>query len=109
VKAKSPYTWVKRATAAERREMEDCVAALNETAHEQYDVLGYTCSYKLERGGDAWGVTAYVAKVHPEVRGDVSVGERNGGGTFARCATCGHVRDLWDGQIEFCTECWTDW
>ena len=91
------------------REMEDCVASLNELAHEDYDISGFMLSYKLERGGDSWGVVAYVAKIHPEAMGQVRIGQRFDAGSFVRCANCGHIRDLWDGQIEFCTDCGKDW
>ena len=107
---KAPYSWVKRASQADKREMEDCVASLNELAHESYDTSGFTLAYKLERCGDCWGVSAYVARIHPDAKGQVQIGQKFGGsGSFVRCASCGHIRDLWDGQIEFCTDCGKDW
>ena len=107
--AKAPYSWVKRATSYQMREMEDCVASLNELAHEDYDTIGFTLSYKLERSSDSWGVVAYVASIHPDAKGQVKIGQRFGAGSFARCGNCGHIRDLWDGQIEFCLDCGKDW
>jgi len=107
--ATQPYTWVKRATSKEKDLMHQVVEGMNELAYEDYDTFGYIPEYHLERCIDAWVVNSYVAKVHSEVAGDYTIGQFLYSYSLVRCSTCGSIRELTDGQIEFCTSCGTNW
>ena len=96
--------WIKSASRSEKIEMQVIVDAENEFAHEHADQQ-HTSFYRLERGGDAWGIIQYVDKPHPEFTDIYTHGQRIGGGSFVRCSECGDVRDLWEGQFDRCYEC----
>lgn len=106
---KYPYTWIKRATPREKDLMRQVVEGLNELAYEDYETLGFVLEYRLERCGDAWGAALYIARVHPDIADQYQVGQRFDGYSLVRCSTCGGVRELADGQGEFCLACDADW
>jgi len=93
------YTWVKRASAEQMQEMVDEVAGDNEIHQKENadDPNWGDWVYKLERTSDSWIEAVY------------SGGKRIDAGSFVRCSECGHVRALYEGQIEFCTTCWAEW
>ena len=87
----SEFTWVKRATAAEKAGMRGIVAAHNEISQKEH--AGNEI-YVLERAGDAWGIgVTYLDSGMTD------------GGSFVRCTACGDIDDLWDGQEYGCWEC----
>ena len=94
-----PYTWIKRATANQKREMDACVEALNEHAYdpESDPPECATWRYERRRTADAWIVVL--------LQDDKVIDS----GSFVQCSKCGGVRDLWEGQIEFCLDCWAEW
>lgn len=96
--------WIKRASRAEKEEMQAIVDAENELAHEHEDCQ-YIPFYRLERGGDAWAIVQYVDKSHPDFADVYTHGQRIDAGSFVRCSECGDVRDFWEGQFENCYEC----
>ena len=110
---KQPYTWLKRASYADHLEMRATRDSYNELAHENADIHGYTPEYRVERCGDMWGLVHYVRMPILDHKGDwfpeYWPGRRLDSASFVRCATCGAVRELFEGQGEFCPECWTDW
>ena len=96
---KAPYSWIKRATEHQKAEMDACIEALNECAYnpEMDPPEQATWRYERRRTSDAWIVVLLQ---------DEKIIDR---ASFVRCTKCGGVRDLWEGQIEFCLDCWTDW
>ena len=87
-----PYTTVSRASAKEKEAMRDLVVGLNHIAERDGD----TSRYRIEKG-----TTQYVIVVQTE--------ESTERGSLVRCASCGHIRELFEGQIEFCPECEASW
>lgn len=110
---KQPYTWLKRASRADHLEMRATAESWNELAHENADIHGYIPSYRVERTGDQWSMVTYVRMPILDLMGnwfpEYWPGRRLDAASFVRCSTCGHIRELFDGQGEFCPECWTDW
>lgn len=86
---KMSYGWVKNASKQEHEEMGRIIERLNE---EPFDF-----EYKKERASDCWVIGVYYK------------GRRVEAGSFVRCGTCRRVRELFDGQIEFCTDCGVNW
>ena len=95
---KTPYTYVKRASKADKKEMQDIVDSLNELAPESEEITGIVMQYSLKKIKDS-----YIVECHS------TDGQLSDSGCFVRCSNCGAIRELFDGQIEFCTECWQDW
>lgn len=104
-----PYSFIRRASQYEKTEMLETVASLNELAYEDWQTHGYILEHRLERCGDAWGVASYIIKIHPEVADDYEVDQLLYTMSLVRCSACGAVRELADGQGEFCLECGDDW
>jgi len=83
------YTYVKRASAADKQVMMEIAESHNELAEyaqlaERYSVERNTLIVRYEDGSkDSTG--------------------------FVRCSKCGAIRDLWEGQIEFCDSCGVNW
>ena len=97
------YTWVKRASWEQYAEMLSECAGENEiVAKEHYDDP-HTCDwvYKVGRAGAGHG-TAYTLEIWQK-------GERIESGSFVRCTACGGIRALFEGQGEFCADCFADW
>lgn len=103
------YTWVKRASEQDKQEMREVVDSYNELAYENADVHQYVPYYRLERGGDEWVMVCYVDYAVEGFEDLYTHGERRYAIGFVRCGFCGHIRELADGQIEFCTTCDADW
>ena len=89
------YTWVVRANARQKQEMQDVVDAWNECAHEDIPDIGFAPEYTLEHH------RGYQFVVHYEGQ----VAER---GAFVRCE-CGAIRELLEGQVLCCDECGENW
>ena len=90
------YTWVIRANARQKREMQEIVDAWNECAHEDIPDLGFAPEYALE----------YYRGYQFVVRHEGQVAER---GSFVRCGKCGTIRELLEGQVRCCDECGDRW
>jgi len=93
-----PYSYVKRASQRDKQEMQAIIDSLNELAPESEEVTGVLMVYSLEKTRDS-----YIVECHS------NNGLFSDSGSFVRCGKCGAIRELFDGQIEFCTECWIDW
>ena len=91
------YSYVRRASQKDKEEMQKCVNCLNELKHETEEITGITFEASLVNTGDG-----YIAAINYSDGGYDS-------GSFVRCSKCGAIRELFDGQIEFCLECWDDW
>jgi hypothetical protein len=102
------YTWVKRASATEKIQMQEVVDSFNELANEHTD-MPFISFYRLERCGDSWGMVEYVDVPSVEWSDYYNHGQRMETISFVRCDNCGGVRELMDGQIEFCYYCDADW
>jgi len=101
--AKYAYTWVKRASWDDYADMLAEVAAENEIVAKEHsdDPHTFDWVYKVGRAGAGHGA-AYTIEIWQK-------GERIDAGTFVRCGKCGGIRGLFEGQIEFCTDCMVDW
>ena len=89
----SEYTWVKRATAEEKAEMQVIIDVNNEMSEKERDSNEV---YELVRAGDAWGIKCTWL--------DDGLSET---GSFVRCKKCGDIDDLWAGQEYECWKCAT--
>lgn len=103
------YTWVKRATAKAKADMQEIVDSYNELAHEDAEVHQYVPYYRLERTSDSWVMVAYVDYAVEGFEDEYKHGDRRYAIGFVRCGYCGAIRELADGQGEFCIECDADW
>ncbi len=103
-KRSQPYTWVGRASLAERIEMYEWIAADNELEMKEWkenDPFGMYTVYELEFH-KGWQVVAHFIDPETGYQGC----ERGG---FARCNKCGHIYEIFEGQIEDCTDCGNSW
>ena len=97
------YKWVKRANWEQYADMLTVVAVENEIQQLEHSDDPYTANwhYKISRAG-AGHDRAYTIQLWD---GDKLIEV----GGFARCDKCGAIRELWEGQGEYCLECWQDW
>ena len=79
---------VHRASKENKAEMLDVIASLNELAEEDE-------RFSLELTSRTYVVV--VKSENSEYRG-----------SMMRCDTCGHIRELFEGQIAFCDSCGVD-
>lgn len=90
----SNYSFVKRANFSTKQKMTELIASLNDNESagvEKYSLeschYGYNVVLSYDDGAEKWTDKAAVV----------------------RCSFCGEVRELFDGQIEFCYHCGKDW
>lgn len=86
------YSFVKKANLKTKQAMQDMIATLNET-----EDSGEHYALEFNKGG-------YVVVL--TYKGFETWTDR---AAVVRCRFCGGLRELFDGQIEFCTQCWRDW
>jgi len=91
------FSWVKRASAHQKREMQEIVDAWNECAHEDIPDLGFAPEYTMEGPHGCYQFVVWYQG---------RIAER---GAFVRCGDCGAIRELLSGQVECCDECGADW
>ena len=89
------WVTVKRASKAEHAEMDEVIETLNEP-----EALGGTNEGDVRYTLEWHGMYVVVA-----TWADGSEDR----GSMVRCTACGHIRELFEGQIEFCTDCGADW
>ena len=85
-----PYTYVRRASNTDKVAMQEVVDSFNELAEANEN-------YRLGKAHDCYVLVWAVD------------GEDVGGGSMVRCSKCGAIRELFEGQIEFCADCGADW
>ena len=86
------YSTIARASAAEKAAMNDLAAGLNHIA----EIDGSRDRYQIEKASRQYVII-------------VQSGTATERGSVVRCATCGSVRELFEGQIEFCDNCEASW
>lgn len=91
------YSYVKRMSQPDKIEIQSIIDAHNELAPESVEITGVLGVYSLVKIKDSYIVVV-----------DYSDGGHDSG-SLVRCDKCNAITDLWDGQIEFCPECWADW
>jgi len=98
---KSGYSWVKRASRKERIEMLEIVRETRRGlyTHGWDPTEDSFLSARKVRTSDSWVLEIY----------DLRDGKRWDCASFVRCNKCGAIRELFDGQIEFCSTCDDDW
>ena len=94
------YSFVRRANKQDRKIFNDIIESANELAPENLDFTdGVLPTYSIERIQSGY----YVLKV------DFNDGGKVEYASMVRCGKCNEIRDLFDGQIECCLGCDTDW
>ena len=92
------YTYVKRLSRQGMVEAQEIVNSLNELAPESAETTGILGTYSLDRTQSGYWIVTVVFSDGGEDTGSI-----------VRCQKCGGLRDLWDGQFEFCLDCNEDW
>ncbi len=93
------YSYIQRASVKDKNAFEEIVASLNELAPKESETIGVSIVYSLERCTSGF----YTIRIDYD---DKSESER---GSLVRCGFCNDIRELFDGQVEFCLNCDREW
>ena len=89
---RSYYGYVKHASAATKQAMQEVADSYTEVEQVEGEGRRFSVAFISECG--------YYLKREDCAEMDAPM---------VRCSACGAVRELYEGQIEFCTECGADW
>lgn len=84
------WRWIRKATSQDKAEMQEVADTLNELEAKE----GEGRTYEVRR--------SKMYYLHCIEAPDMSY-------SLVKCTTCGGIRELDQGQIEFCTTCGADW